>query len=92
MSVMSFEEFFAQYLINPQEAERALTLVTRSEAHAHKCPAPNCGLIWSHAASDASNQEEHDAMHQCPLCGTREYEKWSIEHGMMTRCVPRPAR
>ncbi len=89
MSVMSFEEFYALMQTNPEAAVRGLKREIREEPHAHKCPAPSCGLIWSHAAVDATNKEEHDALHQCPLCGTPEYEKWSIEHGCFTRDAPR---
>lgn len=82
---LSFEEFYRMMQTNPDAAMEALDKEKREATHAHKCPSPDCGLIWTHAASDATNQEEHDALHRCPMCGKEEYEKWSIEHGMFTR-------
>lgn len=85
--MMTFQQFYKMYQTNPTLAEQSLQREVRDKPHAHKCPSPECGLVWSHAASDASNQEEHDALHRCPMCNTPEYERWDVEHGMFTRDV-----
>lgn len=47
----------------------------RAETHYHKCPAPSCGVVWSHAPADFTTQAERTAGHQCPVCGAPEYFK-----------------
>lgn len=57
----------------------AHALAARATPHHHKCPKEGCGVIWRHAAADFTNQEEHTAGHQCPVCGAEEYFKCDPE-------------
>jgi hypothetical protein len=68
----------------------AADLLSKLEAadatpHHHKCPAPGCGAIWSHRASDFHSQDEHNAGHTCPTCGMSKFS-FDVRQSTYAKC------